>query len=92
MQYPSEAALNAVIAFQTSPETPEKKEIDRQFTSDEISAYEYAEKCGGYLKAEPGHASDCALHNGPAMMPGNCNCGINPRMTPHIYESELRHE
>src|SRR6266540_3770014 len=22
-----------------------------------------------------GHASDCAMHNGPARWPGRCNCG-----------------
>lgn len=35
----------------------------------------------------PVHASDCALHNGPAYEPGPCDCGAEPDMTP---ERKLR--
>ncbi len=26
----------------------------------------------------PVHASDCAIYNGPALLPGPCNCGATP--------------
>lgn len=34
------------------------------------------------------HASDCALHNGPAYTPLPCDCGAEPEMTPEKYGSE----
>ena len=42
---------------------------------------------GNALRSEPGeggdgkvqHASDCAVHNAPALEPGPCNCGAEPR-------------
>lgn len=34
------------------------------------------------------HASDCALHDGPAFEPGDCDCGAEPDMTPERYGSE----
>lgn len=30
-----------------------------------------------------GHASDCALHDGPAFLPGPCDCGLDPPVDPH---------
>ncbi len=35
------------------------------------------------------HLSDCALHNGPAMVPESCDCGADPSMTPEKYGSEF---
>lgn len=35
------------------------------------------------------HASDCALHNGPAMMPLPCDCGAEPGRKPEAYGSEV---
>lgn len=35
------------------------------------------------------HLSDCARHHGPAMMPGPCDCGADPGMTPELYGSEF---
>ena len=40
-------------------------------------------------RTEPKHASDCALHNGPAYMPGPCSCGADPGMPPERYGSEF---
>ena len=37
----------------------------------------------------PVHASDCALHDGPAYTPGPCSCGADPTMTPERYGSEF---
>lgn len=34
--------------------------------------------CGGSADGPCGHMSDCALHNGPAMEPGPCDCKENP--------------
>lgn len=34
------------------------------------------------------HTSDCALHNGPAMVPDTCSCGVDWYMHPLIYGSE----
>lgn len=36
-----------------------------------------------------GHFSSCALHNGPALTPGPCDCGLDPGMTPEEYGSEF---
>lgn len=35
------------------------------------------------------HASSCALHRGPALTPGPCDCGADPGMTPERYGSEM---
>lgn len=35
------------------------------------------------------HASDCSLHNGPAMKPEPCDCGAEPGLTPEEYGSEF---
>lgn len=35
------------------------------------------------------HYSDCALHNGPALKPEQCSCGVDPDMTPEKYGSEF---
>jgi hypothetical protein len=34
------------------------------------------------------HASDCALHNGPAEIPEICSCGVDPYIHPLTYGSE----
>ena len=39
--------------------------------------------------SKPHHKSDCALHNGPAMIPGPCDCGADPEITPEKYGSEF---
>ncbi len=33
-----------------------------------------------------GHASDCAVHNEPAMPVGACDCDFNPHWTPEMNE------
>lgn len=40
------------------------------------------------VAGDPEHVSDCRLHDGPALMPGNCSCGADPSMTPERYGSE----
>jgi hypothetical protein len=37
----------------------------------------------------PQHASDCALHHGPAYKPEPCNCGAEPGRAPEDYGSEF---
>jgi hypothetical protein len=39
--------------------------------------------------SKPKHFSNCALHNGPAMVPGICSCGADPGMDPIRYGSEF---
>lgn len=39
--------------------------------------------------SKPIHVSFCALHNGPAMIPGPCSCGADPGMDPIRYGSEF---
>lgn len=34
------------------------------------------------------HASDCALHNGPAEMPEPCSCGAEPGRVPDLTTSD----
>jgi len=34
------------------------------------------------------HLSDCALHDGPAHVPGPCSCGANPGQRPDATTSE----
>ena len=72
---------------------------DPKYTSNVVSKYDRQciEAAIGILSAlepvpaqepHPIHASDCALHNGPATEPGPCDCGADPSMTPERYGSE----
>ena len=72
---------------------------DPKYTSNIVSKYDRQciEAAIGILSAlepvpaqepHPIHASDCALHNGPATDPGPCDCGADPDMTPERYGSE----
>jgi len=55
--FPSEESVKAVFAFDALPMTPEKKEISRKYTSDEIGHIEFAGLARKYVDSHDNSAT-----------------------------------